>query len=126
MKLYDDQEVGDLEDILLPGECRFCGIDDKPYVENEGYTFMCESSWGTTYWSAGPFCVCCDACGARGPSRSSPEAAIQAWNRAGKPGPKRRKPGGKGDGYMKKTSGKNRKGRKDRPLPRQSKEEVMA
>ena len=89
VRLYDDQEVGDLEDILLPDECRFCGIDDKPYVENEGRTFMCESSPGIMYWSAGPFCVCCDACGARGPSRISPEAAIRAWNRAGKPGSKR-------------------------------------
>lgn len=80
-KLFSDQEVGELEDSLIGDKCRFCGCDDRPFVENEGRLFRDETSAKDEFWSEGPFRVHCEHCKRYGPRRSDPEKAIRAWNR---------------------------------------------
>ena len=78
-ELFSDQEVGELEDSLIGDKCRFCGCDDRPFVENEGMTLI--DSVECNYWAQGPFRVHCDKCGNNGPAKRSPFQAIKAWNR---------------------------------------------
>ena len=77
-ELFSDREVEKLEDRYLCDECRFCGCDERPYVENKGKTFIDRVE--CNIWAQGPFRVHCDKCGTNGPERSDPEKAIWAWN----------------------------------------------
>ena len=81
VKLYNDQEVGELEDDLIGDRCRFCGCEDRPFVENEGRLFKNETSSRDEFWSEGPFRVRCEHCKRCGPLMKNPESAINAWNR---------------------------------------------
>lgn len=81
VKLYNDQEVGELEDDLIGDRCRFCGCEDRPFVENEGRLFKNETSSRDEFWSEGPFRVRCEHCKRHGPLMKNPESAINAWNR---------------------------------------------
>lgn len=80
-ELFSDQEVGELEDSLIDDKCRFCGYDDRPFVENLGRTFENMSGAKEEYWSEGPFRVHCEKCRRYGPIRRYPQQAIRAWNR---------------------------------------------
>ena len=44
LELFSDEEVGELEDELIGDKCRFCGNEDRPFVENEGRVFRDETS----------------------------------------------------------------------------------
>lgn len=91
VKLYSDKEVGVLEDSLIEDQCRFCGCEDRPFVENEGRLFKNETSSRDEFWSEGPFRVHCEHCKRYGPIRSDPEKAIMAWNRMPKASVKTRR-----------------------------------
>lgn len=81
LKLFSDREIGDLEDSLIFWKCKFCGCEDRPFVENKGRLFKNETSSRDEFWSEGPFRVHCEHCNMYGPTRSDPEKAIKAWNR---------------------------------------------
>jgi hypothetical protein len=80
VRLYNDQEVGQMEDDLIENQCRFCGCEDRPFVENKGRLFKNETSPRDEFWSEGPFRVHCDHCNMYGPTRSDPKKAILAWH----------------------------------------------
>ena len=80
VELYSDEEVGVMEDELLKDGCRFCGSNDRPFVQNDGRTFE-DAGGRMVFWSEGPFSVRCDDCNTDGPSRKTPAQAIAAWNR---------------------------------------------
>lgn len=100
-KMFSYQEVGDLEDSLIEDLCRFCGCEDRPFVENEGRLFKNEKSSRDEFWSEGPFRVHCEHCNRYGPTRSDPEKAIKAWNRMSK-GIKKGKSDGRHDSRQRK------------------------
>ena len=80
VKLYSDEEVGEMEYELLDDRCRFCGSDDRPFVQNDGRTFE-QADGSLKFWSEGPFSVRCEKCNTEGPRRKTPWLAIAAWNR---------------------------------------------
>lgn len=100
-ELFSDQEVGELEDRLIGDKCRFCGHEDRPFVENEGRLFRDETSAKDEFWSEGPFRVHCEKCNRYGPSKRYPWQAIRAWNRMPK-GIKKGKSDGRHDSRQRK------------------------
>ena len=98
-ELFSDQEVGELEDSLIGDKCRFCGCDDRPFVENDGMTLVDHVEYN--YWAQVTFRVHCDKCGTNGPARRRPLQAIRAWNRMPKEA-KKGKPYGRHDSRQRK------------------------